>query len=574
MKRILISFLTILSVLSMSNLYAFSTGGDELPFVESGVLIPLGNNIYDKMDALFVIAGNGVPSTSRPWTVAQARKELLKIDSGKLSDDALEFYNELYTYLFAEDKNTLSLTATISPEAYIHSNSQYNREEYWLYGYAKRNHMASIALDNSTHGIYGHFELSAGKGMVDTSDETSAVTLSEYVKSLGKNWAGIGTQISESEGNIKVISTQKNYSDIFSLNIPNLNNIDINMPRRAYLNWSNSFMTVGFYKGQKSWGYNKGGNFIFDTHNDYYSWLGLKTYSKNFNFEYSITFPEAYRGGTNYYEKDGEKYRRVFVAHQIEFRLFDKVNIVLSENTMHRFVDYLDLSQLNPASFFHNNVNNKQFNSLAHVEFEYSIIPSLLLYGSWVCDQGSMPVIENKESEDQAMGFSLGLEYVTIIKNGLARFSIEGIYTNPALYRPTGSSDFIINYNATTNGDVYFRYPFFTYIGYKYGGDTISIRGDANYTRKNWSIYSSLELRFDGEFTLYDKYESPMHKTAPSGNYETVLTLNLGGEYATRLWTTLPLKFFADITLTNSTKLGFDAQFAIGGSISYSLKTN
>lgn len=571
MKKILITILALF--LLLSNLNAFSTGGGELPFVESGVLIPIGNNIYSKMDALFIIAGKGTPSTSRPWTIAQARNELLIIEPSKLSNDALKLYTEIYTYLFTEDKNKISLTATISPEAYLHTNTQYNREEYWLYGYEERNHIASLTLDNSTHGIYGHLELSTGKGMVSVDDAASEVTLKQYVESLGKTWAGIGTRIAESDGeNIKVVSAQKNYSNIFSFNLPSINNTDINMPRRAYLNWANSFMTLGIYRAQKSWGYNKGGNFIFDTHNDYYSWLGLKTYSKNFNFEYSITLPETYSGGTNYYLEDKEAYRRVFVAHQIEFRLFDKVNISLSENTMYKFTDYFDISQINPATFFHSNVNNNQFNSIAHIEFEYSIIPSLLLYGSWVCDQGSMPGLEDRTTEDQAMGFSLGLEYNTFINKGIARFSIEGIYTNPALYRPTGSSDFIVNYNAIYSDDTkYFRYPFFTYIGYQYGGDTISLRADANYRKENIYVYSNIELRFDGEFTLYDKYNCPMLITAPSGNYDTVLTFNIGGEYTTKFWTTLPFKFFVDITFINSTKRGFDAQFAIGSSLSYTL---
>ncbi len=592
MKRTTTSILTLLILLT--NLFAFSTTSNQLPFVESGVLIPIesktvGNSIYAKMEALFIMAGKGVPSTSRPWTVAQARNELLiinpselnpselnpsELNPSKLHKEALNLYNELYTYLFTEDKNTLSLTATISPETYLHTNTQYNREEYWQYGYEKRNHIASIVIDNSTHGIYGHLELSLGKGMIAADDTTSAITIKQYVESLGKTWGGIGTLIATEEGNThKVIANQKNYSEHFSFNIPSISNADINVPRRAYLNWANTFMTIGIYKAQKSWGYNKGGNFIFDTHNDYYSWLGLKTYSKNFNFEYALIFPETYRGGSNYYSKDGEKYRRIFATHQIEFRLFDRANIVLSENIMYRFTDYFDITQLNPATIYHNNVNNNQFNALAHVEFEISLFPSLLLYGSWVCDQGSFPGFEDKSTEDQAMGFSLGLEYVLFIKKGIARFSIEGIYTNPALYRPTGSSDFIINYNAINAND-YYRYPFFTYIGYKYGGDTINLRADANYTRNNWALYSSLELRLDGEFTLYDEYNSPMLLTAPSGNYDTVLTFNIGGEYNTNLWSTLPLKLFVDINLTNSKKRGFDAQFAIGGSISYSILTN
>lgn len=573
MKKIIVIFILVLGTFSLSAYSAW--GGGELPFLESGVLIPLESSIYEKMDALFVLAGYGVPGTSRPWTVAEARNELLIIDKSSLKKEVCYLYDELYSYLFMEDRDTISLTVSLSPETYIHTNSSYNREEYWNYGYSKRNHFAAVALDNSTHGIYGHLELSGGKAVIGKADALGAVTIKDYVESMGKTWSGIGTLINEDDGGRSVIPTQKNYSDIFSYNVPTLTDSDMNMPRRAYLDWANSFMTIGMYKAQKSWGYNRGGNFIFDTHNDYYNWIGLKTYSKNFNFEYSLMFPEFYKGGINYYStlEEKDKCTRVFAAHMVEFRLFDNAKVLLSENIMYRFSDYFDITQLNPATFFHNNVNNHQFNSLAYVEIEWSVVPSLLIYGSWVCDQGSFPGLEDRKSEDQAMGFSLGVEYDTIISKGVARFSLEGIYTNPALYRPTGSSDFILNYNAINVSD-YYRYPFFTYIGYKYGGDTISIRCDGDYRKKSLHLYSSLEVRFDGEFTLYDEYNSPLLLTSPSGKYETTTTFNLGCEYSIRLWNVLPLRVFGDISVINSRKRGFDAQFALGIAVSYSLTSH
>ena len=517
MKRVSV-VLVLLTVLILSSFLHASS----LPFVESGVLIPLGDDIYSSFDALFVIAGKAVPSTSRPWTVAEARNYLSLLDSSLFDGYALELYSSLYDYLFVSDEDTLSLTLTLSPEVYGHTNSSFSREEYWNYGYSSRSHFAIASLDNSTHGIYGHLELSGGKGVVSSSDASSAVTVKEYVESLGKKWDGIGTLVDKTEGEkYKVITSEKNYSDYFSLNVPSSSNTDMNMPRRFYLDYSSSFMNIGVYKAQKSWGYNKSGNFIFDSHNDYYNTLSLKTYSRVFNFEYTFMVPESYRGGTNYFFDDGDEVRRIFAAHRIEFRLFDSVNVVLSENTMYRYKSFADISLINPAAFYHNNVNNNQFNSLAHIEFEWSIVPKLLLYGSWVIDQGSFPGLEDRSTEDQAMGYSLGLEYDTVLLSGIARFSLEGIYTNPALYRPTGSSDFIINYN-WVNVDDYYRYPFYTYIGYEYGGDTISLRLDGDWRRDSVHLYSSFSLRFDGEFTLYDQYYSPLLLTSPSGDYETV----------------------------------------------------
>ena len=557
---------------AISCIYSFSSGN--LPFIESGVLIPLESDIYSKLDALFVLSGRGVPSTSRPYTVAEARNELDKIDVLSLSKEKKVLYDELYETLFIEDKDQIALSFSIAPELYGHTNSSYNREEYWDYGYEERSHLFSVALDNSTHVFYGHLELSMGKGMVGSDDITpsNTETLEEWVKSQNKTWNGIGTLIEKDYGNkVNVIREQSNYSSYFSLNLPSSHNSDINMPRRAYLNYANNFFSLGVYKSPKVWGYNKSGNFIYDSHNDYYNTLTLKTFSKRFNLEYTIMFPEAYRGGTNYYSSnDGSG--RLFASHRLEVNLFDSLNMALSENVMYRYNSNIDLSLLNPATFYHNNVNNKQFNALAHLEVEYSIASGLLIYGQLVIDQGSFPGFEDSTKEDQAMGYSLGLEYDCFIKSGLAKFSIESIYTNPALYRPTGSSDFIINYNHL-NVDDYYRYPFFTYIGYRYGGDTISLSLDANYTKDNYYLYANFNLLFDGEFSLYDQYYSPMLKHAPSGNYDVITSLNMGCEYKTEYFS-LPIKTFVDVSFINSNKRGFDAQFTIGASLFYSLATN
>ena len=99
---------------AISCIYSFSSGN--LPFIESGVLIPLESDIYSKLDALFVLSGRGVPSTSRPYTVAEARNELDKIDVLSLSKEEKVLYDELYETLFIEDKDQIALSFSIAPE--------------------------------------------------------------------------------------------------------------------------------------------------------------------------------------------------------------------------------------------------------------------------------------------------------------------------------------------------------------------------------------------------------------------------------------------------------------------------
>lgn len=540
----------------------------------NGVLIPIGNDIYDLIDSFFIVKGISVPSTARPWTMSEALNELGKIDVSSLSVDEARLYRKLVGRLECELDTWLSLSLAVSPELYIHTNADsYEREEYWRYGYEDRNHFASMSLDSSIGGFYGHLELSMGLGMVGKGDSLNAKGIKRYVEEdVGKPWGGVGTQIPVDDAkadSIRVVPSQTNYKSSLVFNLPSVDNSDCNMPRRAYIDYSSKNFSFGLYKAQKTWGYNKGGNFIFDSHNDYYNYASLKTFANRFGLEYTIMFPEVYRGGVNGSSKNYEDYTRVFAAHRIEFRPIDSLNISMSENVMYRFYGFPDVTLLNPATFYHNNLNNQQFNAIAHVEFEYSIIPGLLLYGQFVVDQGSFPLFEDPTKEDQAMGYSLGLEYAVLFGDGVLSASVEGIYTNPALYRPTGSSDFIVNYNFIDAVD-YYRYPFYTYIGYEFGGDTIAVRGDCSFRRGSFSFYSVLEVVFDGEYSMFDAYEAPIMLSAPSGDFDVIATANVGCKYTTMLGPSL-VNAFIDFAGINSTKRGFDLQVSLGASISYSL---
>ena len=411
MKRLSCLLSVLLSVFLLSAYYPGNGNG----FHYDGMVIPIGNEIYDLMDSLFILEGKGLPSTSRPWTVSEAKNELGKLDKDSLSSESFELYKEIDGMLAYEKANDISLTLNFSPEMYAHTNDTYNREELWNYGYEDRNHMFRVSLDNSTGGFYGHLELSGGIGVVSGEDAASRITLKSYVENnLGKDWNGVGSEYpadDEELSSIYVITNETNYSKNFVINAPSGSNTDMNMPRRAYLDYAGSNFSVGFYKAQKEWGNNSIGNFIFDRHHDYYDTLTLKTFSPDFSFEYTWMFPETYPGGKNGYSDSNPNSRRIFLAHRLEFRAFDRLSVALSENVMYRFSSLPDIPLMNPAFFYHNNVNNGQFNALAHVEVAYSILSGLLVYGQFSLDQGSFPGFEDPTTEDHAVGMSLGLEW-------------------------------------------------------------------------------------------------------------------------------------------------------------------
>ena len=540
-------------------------------FQGEGEIIPIGDDFYSYIDALFVSTGNTIPSTSRPWSVSEAKNELSKINTSQLNNNQSHIYSLLNEMLNTKE-NSISLSFILAPEIYTHTNENFNREEMWAYGYENRMHMGTIALDNGTGGFQGHFELSLGQGMISNKDEKYEVSLKDYALYKNGTWEGIGTQVTQEDSKadvIKVVSKQSNYSSHFNINVPSTANADLNMPRRAYLDYAGSNFTIGFFKDQKTWGYNKSSNFIFDSHNPSYTTISLKTYNPKFSFEYTYMLPEQYRGGINSSEKNYEEYQRLFAAHRVEVRPTSRISFALSENVMYRFYEMPDISYLNPATFFHNNVNSHQFNALAHIEVAFSVFPGFLLYGQIAIDQGSFPGFEDPTKEDQAMGFSLGAEYSNIIEDGFYRLTLEGIYTTPALYRPTGSSDFIVNYNYLKPSG-YYHYPFFTYIGYEYGGDNIEIKAMADYFKDNLNLYAAFDFRIHGEYDMFDKYQKPLRLITPSGDTEIHITGNVGAKYSFD-FKRFPLDCFLDIAVVYAENTGIDLQTSIGTSIAFSI---
>ena len=88
MKRLSCLLSVLLSVFLLSAYCPRNGNG----FHYDGMVIPIGNEIYELMDSLFILEGKGLPSTSRPWTVSEAKNELGKLNEEFLSSQSYEVY--------------------------------------------------------------------------------------------------------------------------------------------------------------------------------------------------------------------------------------------------------------------------------------------------------------------------------------------------------------------------------------------------------------------------------------------------------------------------------------------------
>ena len=60
---------------------------------------PLGSSFYGDMDLLYLVTGKGTASNARPWTKAEARIILSRIERGGLAPVAAKLYDSLAAQL-------------------------------------------------------------------------------------------------------------------------------------------------------------------------------------------------------------------------------------------------------------------------------------------------------------------------------------------------------------------------------------------------------------------------------------------------------------------------------------------
>lgn len=546
---------------------AFCLYRPDMRYSGAGEVIPVGSRIYDLFDSLFILCGHTSPSTSRPWTVAEARSELSKIDQSFISSYALRLYDEISEAISEGNVFGISVDSSLNPEVYVHTNEDFCLEEDWNYGYVDRSPLAYVGLNAWHKGFGFHMELSYGQSKAGSSD--TLISLRSYVEDvLGKQFSGAGSAEDEHGyygdfGDIRVTSRSYVYGSGFVFN--GTGPTDLEMPREAFLAYAWDGVSVGIYRGRKVWGRSKLGNFVYDAHVERYNYISLKTFNRKFSFDFTVMAPEAYLNGTSD-TRDYGPVRRFFLSHRLEYQVRDNIKFTFSENVMYLATYFTDFQFMNPAFLYHNNINSGQFNALAHVEFEFAPFPGIQIYAQLGVDQGSVPFFEDSSKEDLAAGLTIGSQYVFLAFDGLMDLNLEAVYVTPAMYR-RAAPDFIIATESRISEN-YLAIPTFTYIGFKYGGDTLGFRLDAGFRKDSVSLYAAQSVIFKGEFGLYDKYRPGMFtKDFLTGDVSVISITDIGAGYSFSAFGLFDCRAFADVCLISAGN-AFDLQIALG------LKTN
>ena len=504
-------------------------------------IIEIDSPIYKLMDILYSINDIGTPSNSRPWSKAEAKLILSRIDKTTLNPKALSFYNNIEKEILnsgrfnIDDEFILGLELDINLENYSQSKPSYSEvESDWVYDFEKRKKLLVAKIEMGIDNwFYTYCDLCYGWGLYNDNDNEYNNIIQypfplpiDYYVAEGENKHGGFNSLLDNyynyytSGTVKMATTHSVYQEQSISNIPPASKyFDFNWPKRAIFSLGGKNWNLSVNRGKIDWGNSHIGNLVVDNHLDFQNFLRFTGFTDKFKYEFLAINMNTKILVT---EDQLNPYQRLFLAHRLEFRIAKKLNFVVSENVMYQD-EILDFSYLNPANIYHNLNTHATLNAIAHVEIDWQFLKGFNLYSQFVLDQARAP--NENDSQTSSWGILGGLEYSSALNSGLFTTSIEAVYTTPLLYR-RDIVDFIVLireisffHNETVR---------FDYLGFPYGGDDLCFQWDADYyLNENTSFHGFIRANYHGQFYIYD---SPNQDGNPTGSANLHFDTMLSGD--------------------------------------------
>ena len=458
-------------------------------------VFPIDAEEYDAVCYLYTIQGLSLPSSSGPWSAAELTNMLDKIDRSDLSDGLKAVYdfvdesiNEVKDHRMS-DSLAMSYDNTLSVEGYYHTNTDsYIDEDLWRMDYEARNGLYKGEFETwAADMFYGDFDLELKINPFRETNDTSDMFGDSAITT-----------------NILMVPPSV------------LNDLNMNIPYRAFGSVGGENWNLQFGRDNLSWGSGETGNLMLGGQLNYQDFIKFATFHDNFKFTQVYSFfphPGNYyftstnNNGTtgdtsddylNVLSPIGQERPlqgiRMFIAHRLEFRMFDDLlNFAIAESMMYMSDDNTwNLGLLNPFMLYHDNYIRANSNSMLSMELEAAPIDNWSLYGQMVVDEFALPgePTSGAGTHPEAFGFLGGIKTAYPMGDGVLYGVLEGAKTDPYLYLRgdgTGGDQNIgeigINYvvgvrSFSPDGNISIDEDF---LGYEYGCDAIVLNLTGGY---------------------------------------------------------------------------------------------
>ena len=469
-------------------------------------IIALDSEIYQDIDALYLMNGFAPPSYARPWSEDEIDHILKKLQPEKLTGPAKLAYDNIQKKLSKrllfgkEEKAFASISGEVNLEGFFKTND--DRKE-WAHGYEERLPLFNIPFE---FWLWDHMYID-----VDLSIREAHDVLYD--------------------------------SDYDYTNAPeNIQYIDASIPYRAYMSIGGSNWNVQLGRDKLNWGNGETGNLVLSDWADWYNFLKFTTYWKILKFSIVYASLESFftpeekefdakgEGLTQtHYENFRERYK-AFVAHRLEARITDKFTMAATEGIIFGN-KYPEFGNMNPVSLFHSVFAPEYSNVIFSLEADYAIFRGFDLYAQVAMDEMKLSIENDDSARPTALGYLAGAKYLFPAGSGIMKFVLEGAYTDPYLYnrwhpltRFTTRRRF---WSYLSDGYLYLDKP----TGYRYGPDAIVCYLAGEYRiPSDLMLKADLTLKYLGEKNTSLSEITSYHtdkKTTPTGTVERELVLGL-----------------------------------------------
>ena len=474
-------------------------------------ILPLNSPVYEYLEALCLEGGMAIPSTSRPFSIAEAEAYLERIPLSSLSPGGRRTVQEVKKLLserslYSEGENfQFNPVLNCNIEAYV--NSADSADE-WEYGYEQRQPLVELPLQIFLYDAF-------------YADLQPCFQKDPFVAESADTWSNIITDFSEVEGHF---------------------------PFRGFFSLGGTHWTIQAGRDFLSWGNGITGNLILSDYADYHDFLRFAVFWKTFKF--STCFIEF-----DSWEDDSvtaDDFSESFLGHRLEARFWDRISIALTESLMLES-KYFQPRYLNPFMVYHNWFLNDRYGNInLGIELEVNPFRWFYLYGQFCADQIQSSYEKkryaNADSMPDAYGYILGIRGAYPVKTGYVQSHFEWVRTDPWFYLIEGQPDYIVERRIITNylgKKVIISKP----LGYWAGPDTMLFSWQASFSALNlFSLFVGAQYQVQGENTIYTPFESgeaAVSLKTPTGQFpQKKWVLSFGGEWNTWKYLTLGTEFY------------------------------
>lgn len=467
-------------------------------------VIPLSSGLYEAMDALYIMEGKAIASTTRPWTAAEAEKYLHNVSEStcpELYSFILEELGKKPLVRIADDAFDAGIRLMANINLYYHTNTGFDFPF------------------NETENLFSRMDYDNDRATLrfNADAEIGTMIYLFYTQMLeNADWA---------DG---ILFYSRRFNFDIALFTPDGFTFDINtyIPDRTFASIGSSDWNIQIGKDRFSVGGGKTGNMIVSDNFPYHHLLRFNTFGNKYKFSFVVSsfwHPEVMHG----VDASASEGIYLYMMNRVEGHyLSDRLYFAFDESMMWKDDSGgFNLRYMSPTDYFHNFFVGSKQNSRADIEVVYGVMKGLNAYLQVVFDDIASPREHSGgTTAPNQLGFLVGLRHYSKLGKGLLGVNLEAAYTYPYLYlrstdRGNQSEDdsglgYIGIVRAAGAGGNYQRH----FVGYTYGGNAAVL---------------DLEITFReiGNFNIGAEFFFMIHGTiGPGSPFDYLYKSSLDGE--------------------------------------------